>query len=94
MKKIFDEFRDTEIILKSHDELGDIKRIKKGHDKLSDIKIINRSLYNIAKKKNLSKLEKEEIEQYLTKLERSLNIRENYRDNDIDYLNYREVRDI
>ena len=67
MKKIFDEFRDTEIVLQSHDELGDIKRIKKGHDKLSDIKIIHRSLYNIAKKKNLSKLEKEKIEQYLTK---------------------------
>ena len=93
IKKIFNELRETEIILKSHDELRDIKGIKKRCDKLSDIKIIKRRFHNITKT-NLSKLEKEQIKQYLTKLERSLSKCEKYRNNDNDDFNYRGIREI
>ena len=55
------------------------------------LKEIKKKLYE--KEKNHSKLEEEEIEQYLTELERSINKSEKYHDDDDDDFNYKGIRD-
>ena len=57
-------------------------------------KEIKKQLYEIENKKNLSKLEKEEINEYLTDLERILNKKEKYHYHDRDDPDYYGIRDI
>ena len=57
-------------------------------------KKITKRLYEVGNKKNLSKLEKEEINEYLTDLERILNKKEKYRYHDRDNPDYYGIRDI
>ena len=58
------------------------------------IKEIKKKVYEIENKKNLSEREKEEIDEYLTKLIRDLNKKEEYRYNDRDDPDYYGIRDI
>ena len=51
-------------------------------------------LYEIENKNNLSKLEKEEINEYLTELERILIKKEKYRYHHRDHPDYYGIRDI
>ena len=53
-----------------------------------------KKLYVVENKKNLSKLEKEEISEYLTKLERILNKKEKFCYHDRDDPDYNRIRDI
>ena len=77
-----------------------IRGIKKILNELKDSLIkefrkkINKKLYEIENKKNLSKLEKEEINEYVVKLERMINKKEKYRDHDRDDPDYYGIRDI
>ena len=77
-----------------------IRGIKKILNELRNIltkeyrKIIKKKLYEIENKKNLSKLEKEEINEYLTELVRILNKKEKYCYHDRDDPDYYGIRDI
>ena len=77
-----------------------IRRIKKILNELIDSltkeyrKKIKKKLSEIENKKNLSKLEKEEINEYLTELERILIKKEKYRYNDRDDPDCYGIRDI
>ena len=80
-----------------HDRIRGIKKIL---NELRDIltkeyrKEIKKKLYEVENKKNLSKLEKEEINEYLNELVRILNKKEKYRYHDCDDPDYYGVRDI
>ena len=58
------------------------------------VKEIKKKVYEIENKKNLSEREKEEIDEYLTKLIRDLNKKEEYRYNDRDDPDCYGIRDI
>ena len=78
-------------------EISDIKRII---NRLRDIlpqkyrKEIKKKLYEIENKENLSKAEKEKNDEYLRKLVRILNNKENYHPYNRDNLYYYGIRDI
>ena len=77
-----------------------IRHIKKILNELRDIltkeciREIKKNLYEIENKKNLSKLEKERINEYLTQLVKIRNKKEKYRYHDRDDLDYYGIRDI
>ena len=54
--------------------------------------IIKKKLYKIENKKNLSKLEEEEINEYLTELERIFNKKKYYDHDDLDYYGIRDIK--
>ena len=78
-------------------KISDIKRIL---NRLRDIlpkkyrKKIKKELYEIENKKNLSELEKEEIDEYLTKLVRIFDKKEKYRFHGRDDPDYYGIRDL
>ena len=76
-----------------------IKGIKKTLNELRDSltkeyrKKVKKKLYEIETKKDLSRLQKEEINEYLTKFERILNEKEKYYYHDRDDLDYYGIRE-
>ena len=80
-----------------NDKISDINKIlKRLRDILTKIyrKEIKKMLYEIEHKENLSEQEKEEIDEYFTKLVRTLNKIEECRHHDRDDLDYYGIRDI
>ena len=80
-------------LLKSKRSLPELFKNNFDNDKECRKKI-TKKLYEIGNKKNLSKLEKEEINEYLTDLERILNKKEKYHYHDRDDPDYYGIRDI
>ena len=97
-------------LLKWKDSLAELFEINFDNDRITGIKkILNelrdslikefrkkikKRLYEIENQRNLSKLEKEEINEYLAKLERMFNKKEKYRYHDRDDPDYYGIRDI
>ena len=97
-------------LLKWKDSLAELFDINFDNDRITGIKkILNelrdslikefrkkikKRLYEIENQWNLSKLEKEEINEYLAKLERMFNKKEKYRYHDRDDPDYYGIRDI
>ena len=80
-----------------NDRIGGIKKIlNELRDRLTNEyrRKIKKKLYKIKNKKNLSKSEKEEINEYFTELERILNKKEKYCYHDHDDPHYYGIRDI
>ena len=79
------------------DEISDIRRIlSKLRDMLpkKDRKEIRGKLYKIEHQRNISEAEKEENDEYLRKLARILNDKEQHGPHDRDDINYSGIRDI
>ena len=55
---------------------------------------LKKKLYEIENKENLSKIKKEKNDEYLRKLVRILNKKEEYRHHERDDLDYQGIRDI
>ena len=100
----------TIALLKSKRNIAELSNNNLDNDKISDVKkILNRlrdilpkiykketkkKLYEIERNENLSEQEKEEIEEYLTKLVRNLKKKEEHRHHDCDDPDYYGLRDI
>ena len=81
---------------KTRDKISDIRAIvnRLGNIVTNDRKKINKELYEIRNKKNLSDKQKGKNDYYLVELVNTLNKKENYKYHDRDDLDYYGIRDI
>ena len=81
---------------KTRDKISDIRAIvnRLGNIVTNDRKKINKELYEIRNKKNLSDKQKGKNDYYLVELVNTLNKKENYKYHDRDDLDYHGIRDV